>query len=140
MGHDQRGSGAEFDGKVAVRDGVQRVVADILETERGGDVLTIDRESGAGQGGGAQRQAVDAFSAILHALGIAPEHFHVRHHVVSEGDRLRHLQVGEARHDGLGMLIGQVQQGQAQGAQEQGNVVDGAAYVQADVGGNLVVA
>jgi hypothetical protein len=60
--------------------------------------------------------------------------------VVAEGDRLRHLHVGEARQDGVGVLLGQVQQGQAQLAQQADDVVHGAAHVEADVGGHLVVA
>jgi hypothetical protein len=138
--HDQRGGGGEFDGEVAVGDGVQRVVADVVEAQRLGHAHAVDREGGAGQRGGAQRQAVDALAGVGHALGVAAEHFHVGQHVVAEGDRLRHLHVGEAGQDGVGVLFGQVGQRAAQGVQQLQHVVDGRAHVQADVGGHLVVA
>ncbi len=74
-----------------------------------GHAQAVDREGGAGQRGGAQRQAVDALAAVGHALGVAAEHLDVGQHVVAEGDRLRDLHVGEAGHDGVGMLFGQVE-------------------------------
>jgi hypothetical protein len=74
-----------------------------------------------------------------HALGIAAEHLDVGQHVVAEGDRLRHLQVGEARHDGVG--VRSARSVRAPRSPQQGeDVVDGGAHVQADVGRDLVVA
>ncbi len=140
MGHHQRGGGAEFNRKIAIRDCIQRITADVVEAEGGRHALAIDRERGAGQCGGAQRQAVDALAAILHAFGVAPEHFHIGQYVMAEGDRLRYLHVGKAGQDGVGMLFRQIQQGQAQFAQQAADVVDGAAQVEADVGCDLVVA
>ena len=102
--------------------------------------LAVDREGGAGQRGGAQRQAVDALAGVQHALGVAAEHLDVGQHVVAEGDRLRHLHVGKARHDGVGVLLGQVGQRAAQRLQQGDDVVDRGAHVQADVGRDLVVA
>ncbi|MNM67171.1 hypothetical protein D3C81_786910 [compost metagenome] len=60
--------------------------------------------------------------------------------MVAEGDRLGHLEVGEAGQDGVGVLFGQVQQRAAQGAQQADDVVDLAAQPQADIGGHLVIA
>ncbi len=115
-------------------------MADVVEAQGLGHAQSVDREGGAGQGGGAQRQAVDAAARILHALGVAAEHLDIGQHVVAEGDRLRHLQVGEARHDGVGVTFREIGQGAAQAAQQGQDVVDGGAHVQADVGRDLVVA
>ena len=60
--------------------------------------------------------------------------------MVAEGHRLRDLQVRKARHDGIGVLFRQVEQGGAQAFQQDQHVVDGGAHVQADVGRHLVVA
>jgi hypothetical protein len=68
VGHHQRGGGAELDGEVAVADGVERVGADAVEAELAGDELAVDRVGGAGQRGGAERQAVDALAAVGEAL------------------------------------------------------------------------
>jgi hypothetical protein len=49
--------------------------------------------------------------AIAHARKIAAEHLDIGHAVMAEGDRLRRLQMGEARHHRLGMLLGRVEKG-----------------------------
>src|SRR5574343_999335 len=137
--HHQAGGGGEFDGEVTVGHGVQRIVAHIVKTQQLRGVVAVDGEGGAGQRGGAQRQAVDALAAVGHALGVAAQHFHVSQHVVAEGDRLCHLQVGEARHHGVSVLLGQVQQAGLQLGNQRHDGVDLRAQPQADVGGNLVV-
>jgi hypothetical protein len=108
--HQQRAGGGEFDGEVAIRDGVQRVFANAVEAELLGDEFAVDRVGGAGQRGGAERQAVDALAAVGEALGVAAEHFEIGQHVVAEGDRLGDLQVGEAGHRRAGFLFGQIDQ------------------------------
>ena len=140
MRHHQRSSGAEFDGEVAVGNGIERIAAYVVETQRPGHAFAIDREGGAGQRRRAQRQAVDALAAVGHAFCIAAEHFDIGQHVVAEGDRLRHLHVREAGQDGVDMAFGQVEQGEAKGAQEAHDVVDGTAHVEADIGRHLIVA
>ncbi len=102
--------------------------------------LAVERVAGAGQRRGAQRQAVDALAHVGHALGVAREHLHVGQHVVAEAHRLRHLQVGEAGHDHVGVLLGEVQQRLLQVGQQLGDQVDLAAQPQPHVGGDLVVA
>ena len=59
---------------------------------------------------------------------------------MAEGDRLRHLQVRVAGHDRLGMLVGEVEKRALQGFQQRERLVDRRAEVEAQVGGNLVVA
>ena len=60
--------------------------------------------------------------------------------MVREAHGLRHLQVGEAGHDGLRVLFGQIQQSGLQAVQQLGDGVDLAAQPQAHVGCDLVVA
>ena len=138
--HDQGGSGAEFDGEVAVGHGVQRVAAHAVEAQRLGDAFAVDREGRAGQSGSAQRQAVHAFAAVLQTLGVALEHFGVSQQMVAKSNGLCHLQVGEARHDGAGVLQRDGGQRVAQLAQQVDQGVDLGAQPQADIGGDLVIA
>jgi hypothetical protein len=58
--HGQRGGGAELDGEVAVAHRVQAVLAHAVHAQGARHALAVQRVAGAGQRGGAQRQAVDA--------------------------------------------------------------------------------
>ena len=98
MHEDQRGGGRELDGEIAIGHRVERVFAERLEAEFLRHALAVNRKRGAGQRRGAQRQAVDAPPAVGKALPVALEHLEVGEQVVSEGDRLGHLHVREARH------------------------------------------
>jgi hypothetical protein len=140
VGHHQRGRGGEFDREVAIGHRVERVFAHRLEAELVGDELAVDRIAGAGQRGGAERQPVDAAAAVGHALGVARQHLEIGEQVVAEGDRLRHLQVGETGHYGVGVLLGQIDQRGLAGAEAGHNAVDRVAQVKADIGRHLVVA
>ena len=140
MHHHQRGGGGKFDGEIAVGDGIERVLADAVETQFTRDKGAVDREAGAGQRGRAQRQAIHAQAAVGHAFGIARQHFEIGHQVVAEGDRLRHLQMGEAGHDRVGVLLGQVDERSLAGFQAGQNAVDGIAQIQANIGRHLIVA
>ena len=140
MGHDQGRCRAEFDREVAVRDGIERVLADAVEVQRASHPFAIDRITGARQGGGTQRQAIDAASAVGHPVGVAGEHLDVGHQVMTEGDRLRDLQMGEAGHDRPGVAFGQIDQRALQITEQPHGDVDLGAQPQPDVGGHLVVA
>ena len=140
MHHQQAGVGTELDGEVAIGDGVQRVLAHAIEAQRVRHVLAVDGEGGAGEGRRTQRQPVDAAAGIGQASGIARQHLDIGQQVVAEGDGLCHLQVGEARHDRVGMLLGQCQQRLLQCTQQGQDLVGGVTQPQADVGGDLVVA
>ena len=74
-----------------------------LEAELARDALAVDRKAGAGERRAAERQAVDAPAAIGEALDVAREHRVVGQQVMAEGDRLRDLQMREARHDRVGV-------------------------------------
>ena len=108
MNHNQGSGGGELNGKIAVRYGIERVLADLFETQQLGGDFALNRVGGAGQCGGAERHTVDAFAAVGHALEIAAEHFNVGEHVMPEADRLGNLQMGKAGHDGFGVLFRQI--------------------------------
>ncbi len=140
VSHHQRRRGGEFDGKVAIRHRIERVLADRLEAQLLSGERAVDRVTGARERRRAQRQAVDAAPAVGHAFGVAREHFEVGEQVVAEGDRLRHLQVGETGHHRVGVALGQIQQRSLAGAQAGADAVDGVAQIEAHVGRHLVVA
>jgi len=122
--HRHRRGGEEFDREVPVGHGVERVLAHAVEPQLLRHRLAVDREARAGEGGGAQRQAVHAAARIHEALRIPAEHLEIGHQMVAEGDRLGHLQVREPGHQGLGVLPGQVEQRFAQVAVERQQRVD----------------
>ena len=140
VGHDQRAGSAELDREVTVGHGIQRVAADAVKAECARNAFAVDRVRGAGQRGGAQRQAVDAFAAVGQTFGIAAEHFGISQQMVAERDRLGDLQVGEARHDGVGVLERNGGERVAQLVQQFDFEVDLVPHPEADVGGDLIVA
>ena len=110
MHHQQRGGGAEFDGEVAVGNGVERIFADAGETQRGGDRFAVNRVSCACQRRSAQRQHVGASTRIGKALAIAPCHLEPGEQMVAEGDGLGNLHVGESGHGRFGFAFGEIEQ------------------------------
>ena len=72
--------------------------------------MPVDREGRAGQRRGAQRTLVHPVAGVAEARGVAAEHLDIGHQVVAEGDGLGRLQVGEARHQGVGVGFGLGQQ------------------------------
>ena len=140
VNHNQRSGSRELNGKIAVRYGIERVLADLFKAQQLGGNFALNRVGGTGKGCGAERHTVDAFAAVGHALEIAAEHFDVGEHVMPEADRLGNLQMGETGHDGCGVLFCQINQGRLKvlnQALNNGNLI---AQPQADVGSDLVVA
>ncbi len=82
-----------------------------------GGHVPVDREAGAGKGGRADRAFVHVLDGVAHARAVAAEHLDIGHAVMAEGDGLGRLQMGEARHDGLGMFLGAVEEGGDQAGQ-----------------------
>jgi hypothetical protein len=91
------------------------------------DALAVDRKRRPGECRCAERQAVGALAAIGEALEVAREHRVIGQQVVAEGHRLRDLQVREARHDRVGMALGEVDEGVAHRDELVRERVDGAA-------------
>ena len=114
MRHDQRSCSTEFNREIAVRHRIQRVVAHRIKAQCGSNTFTVNRKGRASQRRCTQRQAVHAFAAIEQTFSIAAEHFHIRQHMMTESNRLRHLHMGEARQYGIGILFCQINQRSAQ--------------------------
>jgi hypothetical protein len=70
---------------------------------------------------------------------VAGEHLHIRQHVVAEAHGLGDLQVGEARHHDVHVLLRQPEQRLLQHGEQVRDQVDLAAQPQAHVGGDLVI-
>lgn len=138
--HDERGRRREFDREVAVGHRIERIGADAVEAERGRHRVTVDGIAGARERRRAERQPVHATAAVAHALGIAREHLDVGEQVMPERHRLRHLQMREAGHDGVRVLLRHVDEREAQVLQQVADAIDLAAQPQADIGRDLIVA
>ena len=144
--HDQAGSGGEFDREIPIRNGIQAVLAQtglatlVDHAQAARHMGPVQRIAGAGQGRCAQGKAVDAAAHILKSLGVAGKHLDIGQQVVPHTHRLGHLQVREARQDGVGVLGRHPQQGPLQLGKQRDQVVELVAQPQAHVGGHLVVA
>ncbi len=140
MQHDQRGGSRELDREVPIGHRVERVRAQRLEAEVAGHLLAVDRERRPGERGTAERQAIDTAADVRQPLEVPGEHRVVRHQVMAERDRLRDLQVREAGHDRVAVLVCEIEQRAPQRNQLRGQPVDRAAQPQSHVGRHLVVA
>ena len=135
-----RGRGQGFEHKVPGGYAVQGVGGRTRESQGAGGRLPIDGKGGAGQGGGAQGAFVHARAGVVEAAGVTTEHFDIGHQVVTEGDRLRRLQMGEARHRVRGVGLRLCDQGALQIPQSETRAIAGRPRPQADIESNLIVA
>ncbi len=120
----------EFQREVAVGDRIERIAGRLAEAERLGGHVAVDRKAGAGKRGGTDRAFVQMFDGVADAREVAAEHFDIGHAVVAEGHRLGGLQMGEAGHDGGGMLFGPVEEGGDQAARAPSRCVGSSALTQ----------
>ena len=97
-------------------------------------------ECGAGEGARAKWAFVEPAPAISDATAVAANHFHIGQQVMAEGDRLRRLQVGKARHHGGGMVFGLPDEYGLQLGEAPVEPVEGVAHPKPQIGGHLVVA
>ena len=113
-----RGHREELKREITVRDGVDGVAGGFPEAERLGRHVSVNGEAGAGECCGADRAFVEVVDGMADPLAVAAEHFHVGHAVMAEGHRLGGLQMGEARHYGVGVLFGTIEEGEDQVGQQ----------------------
>ena len=85
---------------------VERVRRRAVEAERLRGRLAVDRERGAGKRRRAERRFVQPLAAIGEAAAVARKHLDIGEEMMAEGDRLRALQMREARHHRVGMSLG----------------------------------
>jgi hypothetical protein len=133
-------SSQRLDGEVARRDRIQRVAHRSFEPEFLRGHVPVDWEGRAGQRCRTQRILVHPPPGILEALAVARQHFHIGKAVVAECHRLRRLQMSEARHDHVGMLLRLLCEGPLQCGDLLVQMVDRIPYIKPEVGRHLVVA
>ena len=111
MHHAQRSGCCEFNGKVAVADAIQAVLAHtslallIDHAQTDGHALAVKRISGASQCGRTQGQAVGAATHIGHAFSITRKHFDISQQMMGKAHGLRHLQMREAWQDNFHIAL-----------------------------------
>src|SRR5205814_5170618 len=136
----QRRGGEKLDREIAVGDGIDRVRGRAVEAERGSGPVAVDRKSGAGERGGAERGFIEAAAAVGEAATVAPEHLDIGHQMVAESHWLRDLQMRKAGHDAIGMCLGLTEK-RALTFPERGiEAVDCVANPETKIGRRLIVA
>src|SRR4249920_41407 len=85
---------------------VDTVFRNPRKVEQLGDVISIDRKAGSGQGAGAERQHIDAIETARKPLPVTLEHLVVCKQMMGKPYRLSALQVRIAGHDDLQILPG----------------------------------
>ena len=129
----------EFQRKIAVGYGVDGVAGGLTEAKRLSRHVPVDRETRAGECGGADRAFVQVFDGVAHPLPVPAEHFDIGHAMMAEGDWLCRLQVGEAGHDGIGVLVGSVEKRGDQAGQHTFGLAQFFLHPEAKVERDLVV-
>ena len=129
-----------LDGEVAVGDAVERIGRRPVEAERLGRHRAVDRERGSSERGGAERAFIEAGAGIGEAAAVARDHLDIGEEMMAEGDRLRALKVGEARHGEAGMGEGLVGEGGLQRGQRRVDAVQPVADEELEVERDLVIA
>ena len=86
-----------LDGKIAIADGIHRVLGDfrpafvVHKAEQIGNKLAPERKRGTGECAAAERTDIDPRETLAEAFVIAGEHLHVGEQVMREIDRLSAL-------------------------------------------------
>ena len=129
-----------FQREIARRNRVQRIAHRPGEAQRLGCHVAVDGKRGARQRRRAQRRFIQPLARIREAAAVAAEHLDIGQQVMAEGHRLGRLHMGEARHDGAGMLLGLREQRPLQRQQALIGALAGGAHPEAEIGRHLVVA
>ncbi len=102
--------------------------------------LAVDRKRRAGERRRAERAFVQPLARIGEAAAVARRHLDIGEQVMAEGDRLRGLQMGEARHHGRGVFERLLGERALIGGERRVDPVDGVAHPEPEIGRHLVVA
>ena len=140
MQHDFGEAEEVFRHEVAVGDGVDGAVGDVVELQELSRDLAVDGEGGARKRRAAEGHDVDALPAVFEALHVAQEHLRIGVEVLREVDGLRLAQVGVAGKDALDIVVRDHRERRHEGVQQGDEAVDGGAHIEAEVGRHLVVA
>ena len=134
------GGGLEFNRKIAIGDGIERIGRRSIKAERGARGKAVDREGRARQGRGTERVFVKSGPTIGKARSIAPDHLHIGKQMMAERDRLGDLQMGIARHHRGRVAFGLFDQGMLQRLELSIMPIDGVANPKAKIRRDLIVA
>ena len=129
-----------FQRKITRRDRIQRVGHRPGKAERFGSHVTVDGKACPGQGRSAQRALVQPVCAIGKPRPVARRHLDIGQKMMPERDRLSRLQMGEARHDRVGVFPGPLDQRTLQAAKQTSRMVERATCPEAEIGNDLVIA
>ena len=102
--------------------------------------MTIDRERGAGERGGAERRFIQPLAGVLETTAVARGHLDIGKQMMAEGHRLRGLQMREAGHDGCGMFERAIDERLLERGERGIGLVENVADIETEIGRNLVVA
>ena len=106
MYHDDREHGCEFNAEIPVGNAVERVVGDTVKAEQIGGDGSVDGIGRSGERAGTERHFIHALEAVLQSGDVSQEHFAVGEQMMTEGDRLRPLQMRVAGHNGVAVFLG----------------------------------
>src|SRR5262245_35506092 len=129
----------ELQGEVAVRHGIDGVLGWPVKAQGPGRGLAVDGKRRAGQGRGPERRTVNPLPRVQQPAAVALEHRHIGHQVMAEGDGLRRLQMGKARHHRRRIFFSPVQKGAEQIGEISLELVESIPHPKPKVGGHLVV-
>ena len=103
--------------EIAVGHRIEAVGGRHGKAQRLGGHLAVDRKAGSRQSRRAQRALAGPGMGIDETRTIPADHFVIGHQMMPQRDRLRGLQMREARHDAVGMFLGPGDQRDLQRAQ-----------------------
>ncbi len=126
--------------EVAIAGGVDGVGCGRGEAELAGGDGAVESEGCAGDCAGAERAEVEAGGAVLKARDVAEGHLDVGEKPVGDEDGLGALEVGVAGHDGFAGAGGLGDKSAGPGCERVDDAGDFGADVEAQVGGDLLVA
>ena len=129
-----------FQREIARAHRIERIAHGMVEAERMGCLLAVDRIGRARQRSRTERGFVHPRARIGKAARIAREHFHIGEAMMPEGHGLRGLHMGEARHDGFGMRLGLRQQCALKCGKSRLGARASLPHPEAEIGRHLIVA
>ena len=140
------GGGGEFEGEIAVADGVHGVLGELRaafgidEAKQFGDQFAVEGQGGPGDGAAAEGADIHAGMAIPEAFAVALEHLDVGEEMVGEVDGLGALEMGVAGDDDIGIVLAEGDEGALEIIDFTEQAGDLVAEPEADIEGDLVVA
>ena len=126
--------------EIAIGDRVERVRHRPVEPERLRRHGAVDGKRRAGERAGAERTFIQPTARIGEAAAVARRHLDIGKKMMAERHRLRRLQMGKTRHDGVGVLKRLLGERTLIGGKRAVDRIDGVAHPQPEIGCDLVVA